>query len=117
MRVNSRQSERRNSLRHGADQLHAACLQGKHRCGHNAADNDKKRDRFVLEKDFSKNEQRQRACSNQKGHRVRFVQVLEKVARVSPKTAMSTMKTEKLWQLRAGKEKRHAAFESGHNTL
>ena len=30
---------------------------------------------------------------------------------------MSAVKTEKLRQLGAGKEKRHAAFESGHDTF
>ena len=43
--------------------------------------------------------------------------MLEEETRVLPKASVSTMKSEKLWQLRAGKEKRHAALEAGHNTL
>src|SRR5262249_59024527 len=71
----------------------------------------------MFEKNFSKDEKSERYSSNQKGHQICFVQVLEKVGCVSPKAAMSAMKTEKLRQLRAGKEERHAAFESSHNTL
>src|SRR4029077_13156901 len=114
---NGRNSERRNSLRHGADQLYAVCLERKRRCGGDSADHDKKRDRFVVEKNFSNNEERQRDSSNEKRHRVRFIQMLEEEARVFPKASVSAMKTEKLWQLRAGKEKCHSAFEAGHDTL
>ena len=42
---------------------------------------------------------------------------LKKKARVLPEASMRAVKTEKLRQLRAGKEKRHATFEAGHNTL
>ena len=71
----------------------------------------------MLEKNFSKDQQRQPDSSNEKRHRVRFAQVLEEIARVLPEASMSTMETEKLGQLCAGKEKRHAAFEAGHDTL
>ena len=115
--VNGRQPERRNSLRHGADQLYAVCLERKRRCGDDPPDHDKKRDRFVLEKNFSNNEERQRDSSNDNLHRVCFTQVLEKETRIFPEASVSAMKTEKLGQLCAGKKKRHAAFEAGHDTL
>src|SRR5439155_5393035 len=117
MPVSSRQPKRRNSLRHRADQFHPARFQRKRRCGNDASDYNEKRDRLMFEKDFPKNEQRERDSSNQKRRRVRFIQALEEEARVFPKASVSTMKTEKLWQLRAGQEKRHAAFEAGHDTL
>ncbi len=71
----------------------------------------------MFEKNFPKKQYRQRAYPNQKRHRVGFIEVLEEMACVSPKTAVSAMKTEKLGQLCAGKKKRHAAFEAGHDTL
>ena len=43
--------------------------------------------------------------------------MLEEKTRVLPETSMSAVETEKLGQLSAGKEKRHAGFEAGHNTL
>src|SRR4029453_18541446 len=43
--------------------------------------------------------------------------MLEEETRVLPETSMSAMETEKLGELSAGKEKRHAGFEAGHNTL
>jgi hypothetical protein len=45
-------SERRNSLRFGTDQFHAACLQRKRRCGDDVCDYNEKRDRLVREKNF-----------------------------------------------------------------
>ena len=71
----------------------------------------------MLEKNFSNDEERQRDSSNQKRDRVRFAEVLEEEARVSPKAPMCAMKTEQLRQLCAGKEKRYAALESGHDAL
>src|SRR5437762_426604 len=41
----------------------------------------------------------------------KIVEVFEEEACVSPKASMSAMKSEKLWQLRAGQKKRHAALE------
>ena len=64
--VNGRNSERRYSLGHGADQFHPVYLQRKHRCSDNASDYNEKRDRFVVEKNFPKNEERERNCSNHK---------------------------------------------------
>src|SRR4030095_10001827 len=43
--------------------------------------------------------------------------MLEEETRVLPETSMSAVETEKLRQLCAGKEKRHAGFEAGHDTL
>src|SRR6478672_9572741 len=66
MPVNGRQSQRRQSLRHGANELHAARLEGKRRCGNNTSDYHEERDGLVLEKNLSKDEERQRNSSNQK---------------------------------------------------
>ncbi len=64
--VNGRQSERRNSLRHGSNQLYAVSLERKRRCGDDPSDHDKKRGRFVLEKNFPRDQERQRDSSNDK---------------------------------------------------
>jgi hypothetical protein len=53
--VNSRNSQRRDSLRHCPNDFHATRFQRKHRGGNNAADYDEKCDWFVLEKNLSNN--------------------------------------------------------------
>src|SRR5438552_79735 len=117
MPVNRRQFERRNSLRHGADQFQAARFQRKRRRRDDSSDDDDKRDGFVFEEDFSKNKQRQRDSSNEKRHRACLVQMLEEETGVPPKTSVRAVKSEKLRQLRAGQKKRDAGFESGHDTF
>src|SRR5215472_2284463 len=64
--INGRQSERRNSLWYGANQFHAACLQRKRRCSDNASDHDEKRNRFMVHKNFTKDEECKRESSNEK---------------------------------------------------
>src|SRR6266446_347699 len=117
MPLNRRQFERRNSLGHGADQLHAVGLQEERRGRHDSSDDEEQRDRFVFEENFSNNKQPQRDSSNQKRYRVCLVQMFEEEASVLPKTSVRAVKSEKLRQLRAGEKKRDAAFESGHDTF
>src|SRR5262249_38503546 len=97
MPVNRRQFEGRNSLRPRANQLHATCFECEHRCSDDGTYDNEKRDWFVWEKDFSKNEKPKRDPSNQKRGRICFAKVLEEEACVCPKTSMSAVKAEKLW--------------------
>ena len=71
----------------------------------------------MFEKNFPKDKQRERNASDENGHRVGFIQVLQEKARVFPEASMRAVKTEELWQLCAGKKKCHAGFEAGHDTF
>ena len=50
---------------------------------------------LCLKKIFAKNEQRERNSSDEKGHRVGFIQVFEEEACVSPKASMSAVEIRK----------------------
>src|SRR4030095_12936284 len=117
MPLNSRKSEWRDSLWHGPDQVHTPRFQCEHRGRSDHSDYNVERDRLVFKENFAKHEQSQRDSSDEKRHRVGFVQVFEEIARVLPEASMRAVETEDLRQLCAGEEKCYAAFEAGHNAL
>jgi hypothetical protein len=62
--------------------------------GHDAADDDEKRDRFVLQKDLAENEYGKRSKPDRKRREIGLVQMSEEMARVLPEIAMRAVKPE-----------------------
>lgn len=76
--INGRKSNCGQSLRDVAKKLHPSRFQRKNCGGNDTANHDEKRDRFVFQKNLTKNQNRERDSAGEQGGRMGLVEMLEK---------------------------------------
>ena len=81
-------------LRHLAQKLDALGIQAEQHRGHNAADDDEKRDRFMLQKDLAENEYGKCSKPDRERSEIGLAEMSEEMARVLPEIAMRAVKPE-----------------------
>ncbi len=107
------QRRHRQTLRHDAEQRHAAFVQVHHAGGDDAADHDEQRHGAVLQNGLAEQEEEKRDHTQRQGRRVGVAQAPEEVAHALPEIAtVAAAESEQLRQLRAGQKQRHAALEA-----